>query len=402
MACPFGHSNTDNEAFYASRDKETENLSYTEYLCLDGLLKNVHPASNVHDEHLFIVVHQVYELWFTQIIFELDSLREIFMSPKVDDRLMLKINTRLQRVVKILTVLVDQIKILETMTPMDFSDFRIHLKSSSGFQSFQFRLIENKLGVLKDNRISYNQQDYGNVFEGEMRQALEESEKSPSVFKLVEAWLERNPGLEDSNICFWQKFEVNCRRWFEEQSKLDADVSDPELKESLHRAYLKNKENFETILVEEKYEAKLAKGDRTLSWKALKGALMIYYYRDELLFHEPYQMMSLLMDIDSLMIKWRSNHVMLVQRMLGTKAGSGGSSGYQYLRATVSDRYKAFLDFFNLSNYLVPREYIPQINTSVRRKLSSVIMPSYNMATPTASPYVNVNSKDLEHVHEER
>lgn len=386
MACPFGKtSNVDSDAFYAKRLETKENVSYAEYLQLPNLLKNVHPLSDVHDEHLFIVVHQVYELWFKQIIYELDSVRNIFMSPKVDDRHMLKVNTRLQRIVKIMTVLVDQIKILETMTPMDFSDFRIHLKSSSGFQSYQFRLIENKLGVKKDNRISYNQEDYSNVFEGDMKEKLENSEKELSVFKLVESWLERNPGLGDSDINFWGKFEENCRVWFKEQSKLHEDVTDPALKESLKRAYLKNKENFESILIKENYDAKLAKGERTLSWQALKGALMIYYYRDELLFHEPYQMISLLMDIDSLLIKWRSNHVLLVQRMLGTKSGSGGSSGYQYLRATVSDRYKAFLDFFNLSNYLVPREFIPKINISVRRKLSRVLMPTISCTQTSCS-----------------
>ncbi len=76
------------------------------------------------------------------------------------------------------------------------------------------------------------------------------------------------------------------------------------------------------------------------------------------------------MDIDSLLQKWRYNHVMLVQRMLGNKQGSGGSSGYLYLRTTVSDRYKVFLDLFNLSTWLIPRAYIPPLSAKMVKTLS--------------------------------
>lgn len=95
------------------------------------------------------------------------------------------------------------------------------------------------------------------------------------------------------------------------------------------------KDQFNDFFDEEKHNSLKKKGDRRLSFQAMQGALFIFFYRDEPRFNQPYQMISLLMDIDSLLIKWRYNHAILVQRMIGSKLGTGGSSGYQYLVATA-------------------------------------------------------------------
>ena len=101
---------------------------------------------------------QAYELWFKQIIYEVDSVRELFTNESgVDEGQMLEVIKRLQRVVMIIKLLVDQVLILETMTPLDFMDFRDYLSSASGFQSLQFRLLENKLGIKSEHRVKYNQ-----------------------------------------------------------------------------------------------------------------------------------------------------------------------------------------------------------------------------------------------------
>ena len=97
---------------------------------------------------MFIITHQAYELWFKQVIFEVDSIRVIFLEETgVNEEKMLEVIKRLQRVVMIIKLLVDQVLILETMAPLDFMDFRDYLSSASGFQSLQFRLLENKLGL---------------------------------------------------------------------------------------------------------------------------------------------------------------------------------------------------------------------------------------------------------------
>lgn len=110
--------------------------------------------------------------------------------------------------------------ILETMTPLDFMDFRNYLAPASGFQSLQFRLIENKLGVKTDHRVKYNQR-YSDAFgyNSKAIEAILDSEKEPSLQELIEKWLERTPGLEESGFNFWHKFQVSVENFLDEQEK---------------------------------------------------------------------------------------------------------------------------------------------------------------------------------------
>mgnify|MGYP001391344260 CR=1 FL=1 len=140
-------------------------LNYSDYLKLENILnsqelKSADRGTPAHDEMLFIIIHQVYELWFKQIIFELDSVLKMFGNKSVDESDVSQAVLRLDRIIEIQKILIDQIRILETMTAMDFLEFRDDLFPSSGFQSAQFRLLENKLGLLKEERINYGRNDY--------------------------------------------------------------------------------------------------------------------------------------------------------------------------------------------------------------------------------------------------
>ena len=135
----------------------------------------------------------------------------------------------------------------------------------------------------------------------------------------------------------------------------------------------------------------MERGERKLSHRALWGAIMIWLNRDEPRFHLPYQLLSLLIDLDTLINRWRceltkklmyrfriissfffkDNHALLVQREVGNKAGTGGSSGYSYLRATATDRYKPFYDIINLSTWLIPRQYVPKLTDDMKKYLST-------------------------------
>ncbi|XP_066505034.1 tryptophan 2,3-dioxygenase A [Hoplias malabaricus] len=343
-------------------------IVYGDYLQLDKivssqLLQSELKGNKIHDEHLFIVTHQAYELWFKQILWELDSVREIFISGHVrDERNMLKVNTRIHRIVMIFRLLVDQFAVLETMTALDFFDFREYLSPASGFQSLQFRLLENKIGVPDNQRVPYNRRHYRDIFRGQEIEQLLHSQKEPNLLKLVEKWLERTPGLEEGGFNFWGKLQVNICEGLRTQKEKIEQKHDSETKEELMADFLKQKELFECLFDEKRHDHLVSKGERRLSYKALQGALMIYFYREEPRFQVPFQLLTSLMDIDTLMTKWRYNHVCMVHRMIGSKAGTGGSSGYQYLRSTVSDRYKVFVDLFNLATFLVPRDWIPKLN----------------------------------------
>ena len=144
-------------------------IYYSDYLQLNKILDAQQRESEkvgkpAHDEMLFIITHQSYELWFKQIIFEIESIVDIFKSPKLEERRMGRVLHRLSRVKSIQRVLIEQIDVIETMTPMDFMEFRDLLVPASGFQSIQFKQIEILMGLKRDNRIKADRE----VFESRL------------------------------------------------------------------------------------------------------------------------------------------------------------------------------------------------------------------------------------------
>lgn len=258
------------------------------------------------------------------------------------------------------------------MTPLDFMAFRDYLCPASGFQSLQFRLLENKLGVKQEHRVKYNQ-NYTRVF-GRDPKAIEEikrSEEDPSLSCLIQRWLARTPGLESYDFDFWGKYKRAVERMLFEQEQTAQKQSKEQMKLYLMNSVKSRQAMFETIFEESLHNALVSRGERRFSYAAFQGAVMITLYRDEPRFSQPHQILTALMDIDSLITKWRYNHVIMVQRMIGSQQlGTGGSSGYQYLKSTLSDRYKVFLDLFNLSTFLIPRHLIPPLTKQMKTRLS--------------------------------
>ncbi|KAL6258987.1 hypothetical protein P5V15_008909 [Pogonomyrmex californicus] len=309
-------------------------LHYSEYLRLDKILSaqrllSAEYSDEVHDEHLFIITHQAYELWFKQIIFELDSVRALFNSESNDcnvsngspnDHLItnrsngifhvlnesktLEILKRLNRIVLILKLLVDQVTILETMTPLDFMAFRNLLCPASGFQSLQFRLLENKLGVKQEFRVKYS---YLKIFgrDPEAIEAIKRSEEEPSLSTLVQSWLSRTPGLEAHDFDFWGKYKRSVEKMLAEQEEAIHKSSKESVKDHLLINVRSRQAVFDTIFNESLHNALVSRGERRFSHAALQGAVMITLYRDEPRFSQPHQILMALMDIDSLITKWR-------------------------------------------------------------------------------------------------
>ena len=134
-------------------------IYYSDYLQLEKILgaqelESSKVGSPAHDEMLFIITHQAYELWFKQIVFELESVIDVFDDPQVEDKKMATAIHRLERIKQIQKVLIQQIDVIETMTPLDFLEFRDLLTPASGFQSIQFKQIEIMLGIKRKNRIN--------------------------------------------------------------------------------------------------------------------------------------------------------------------------------------------------------------------------------------------------------
>jgi tryptophan 2,3-dioxygenase len=243
--------------------------SYGEYLKVDELLALQRPLSEgpEHDEMLFIVIHQVYELWFRQILHELDHLEGLLARNDGAHA-----RGTLKRILTILKVMVAQLDILETMTPLEFLSFRDRLESGSGFQSHQFRELEFALG-WKDPK------------------ALE---RYPAGSE-ARARLERRLASETLWDCFLHHLALN-----------GVPVPRADLERDVTR----------------KVEPS----------PALREALITVYRSHPSLA----ELCERMVDLDEGMMEWRYRHVKMVQRTIGTRRGTGGSAGAEYLIRTLN------------------------------------------------------------------
>lgn len=247
--------------------EEGARLTYGSYLRLEQLLGQQVLESDppAHDELLFITIHQVYELWFQQLLHEVEGAR----AAMVDGRLWWARHL-LRRVATIEDVLVQQVDVIETMTPQDFLEFRHRLAPASGFQSVQFRELEFVSG-----------------------------HKDPS-------FLQRFRGLTDA-----------------ERRRLERRLAEP----SLWDAYL-------VVLG--------AAGLPVHNEDAVRASLLLVA-RDRSAYGEAWELAEGLLEHDERQAAWRARHVTMVERQIGTKSGTGGSSGAPYLRSRLTLRFYPLL-----------------------------------------------------------
>ena len=351
---------------------------YSDYLGLEKILDSQHPRSAVsgkaaHDEMLFIIVHQVYELWFKQILHELDSILVDFDAPTIDEKSIGIAVGRLGRVSEIQKILVSQLSVLETMTPLDFLDFRDYLTPASGFQSFQFRLMEDKLGLAEEKRVRFDKTPYYSRLSKEHQQLVKSAHEKPSLFALVERWLERTPFVALEGFDFWKEYEKSVDAMLGNDDAIirgNATLTDPERNAELAELE-KTKTSFSTLLDEGKFDSFRKEGVWRLSHKAVLAALFINLYRDQPILHLPFRMLEALVEIDENFSMWRYRHAIMVHRMIGTKIGTGGSSGHHYLKRTA-ETHRVFKDLFQLSTFLIPRSSRPALPSNVERALGFV------------------------------
>jgi len=341
------------------KNKTTNSLYYSDYIELDTILNSQHPRSfermeDGNDEMLFIIIHQAYELWFKQIIFELDLVRTIFIQDRINENTpdMSNVVHKLKRVVKILELLNQQVSVLETMTTLDFLEFRNYLLPASGFQSKQFRLIEAKLGLKMEER--YKKEYYKQILSESDSEEVDTVERESTLKELIIKWLERMPYFDDK---YWvdykstresseQKFWSNYRQAY--QTSLSA-------REGERLA------EFDTVFFKE------GRGD--LSPKAMQSALFITLYRDLPIFQLPFELLNTLSEIDELLSNWRYRHFSMVRRMIGIRAGTGGTSGAGYLEGTLSQHY-AFREITEVATFLIERSKLPELPNVLKEKVS--------------------------------
>lgn len=346
--------------------KKNADLTYKSYLGLETLLKSQSPLSEAHDETMFIVLHQAYELWFKLILFELDRIQKIFGAKTVADPDLRLVLASATRIVNILQLLVRQLDIMETMTPLDFLDFRHVFRSASGFQSMQFRELEVRLGLKADDRVGYDGKSFENYLPEDDRKRLHKIMKGPTLVDQVDAWLARTPFVEMGGFSFWKAYRKAVMNMIEtDRQAVTKSRKMPEAAREAELSKLKNmKAQFDMLFGEGSAEP--------LNWRfskpALQAALFINLYRDQPALQVPFQVLNSLMDIDELLALWRYRHALMVQRMLGAKMGSGGSTGHDYLVATAM-KHRIFRDFFAVSTFLIPRSKLPKLPKQVVERM---------------------------------
>ncbi len=342
---------------------------------LGKLLNCAEPRSQAlgrpsHDEMLFITVHQSYEIWFKQLLFEVDSMLAVFAKPKIAEREMGVLVSRLQRMVEILKVLVHQVDVLETMTPLDFLEFRDLLYPASGFQSLQFRLFENKLGLKSEQRLNYNALPYYKHLAGDGASQAKASEELPTLFDCLEKWLERTPFLQSNSFDFWKSYRLAVEANLNEEDRLmrETEFLTSEEKNRNLEITQRSRDSFLALFDDATYEKQKAEGGWRLSYKAIHAALLIQLYRDEPIFQLPFRLLTAVLDLDALLTQWRYRHAIMAQRMLGHRVGTGGSSGAQYLKQST-EQHRIFTDFYRLTTFFLPRSKLPVLPAELRRSL---------------------------------
>jgi len=354
---------------------------YGDYLMLNKLLSSQELLSKkfadkdngeCHDEMLFVIVHKAYELWFKQIIHELKAIVEIFKKDFIEESYLSSVFHKLERIKKIQSLLVTQLEIMETMTPMDFLEFRNLLIPASGFQSAQFREIEIMMGLATTDRIDVDREFFMGRLNESDRRKLIEVESQPNLISLIQKWLERTPFTNKENFNFWEEYKKAIKNLLDEDEATiqnnQASLTSREVTIQLENLKL-TRESFSSLFNEELHQKLVNEKHRKLSQKAILNALFILLYRDEPLLTLPQQILSSLMDIDENFTTWRYRHALMAQRMLGTKIGTGGSSGHQYLKR-AADNNRVFVDLFNLSTFLIPKSRLPKIPNEVKRELN--------------------------------
>jgi tryptophan 2,3-dioxygenase len=260
-------------------------LTYGGYLKVGELISLQHQLSDPpqHDEMLFIVIHQVYELWFKELLHELDAIIK-----RLDAGEPLAAHRLIRRCIEIERVLVDQIAVLETMMPTDFLAFRDHLMPASGFQSFQFRELEYVSGL-----------------------------KEPRFLKNYE------PGSE-------------------ERAKLELRLTQPTLADAFYE--LLRRSGFDLPAT----SGSTGENAESIAERRINELVRVYQEAEK--HYALFLLAESLIEYDEMFSMWRLRHINMVERMIGSKTGTGGSEGAAYLRKTVDRKF--FPELWELRSHL--------------------------------------------------
>ncbi len=349
--------------------------TYWDYLRLDRLLDlqgglEGDESQLMPDELHFILVHQVFELWFKLVLRQIREARDHLAAPHVPEEHVPYVVHHLRRVNTIFELAIDQFKVMETLTPQDFLDFRDKLLPASGFQSFQLREMELLLGLDRGQRAKSGFGDPIAAIEqatgegAKLAQARLAAARDEGDFRsALHVWLGRTPiqgstpnDPDDAENVdrFIDAYLAAVERHGEEQS--ERFVSRGALTES-GAAGRKDKAFAEAKAF---LRAEDVAEDERASTRRVRAALLfIESYRELPLLAWPRVLLDTVVEFEELMVLWRSRHARMVERLIGRRTGTGGSAGVDYLDKTA--KYRSFKELWAVRTLLLPRAAVPAL-----------------------------------------
>lgn len=327
------------------------------------------------DELHFIVVHQTYELWFKVILRELRSARDRLLADRVEEEEIPEVVAHLDRVTAVLRLAVAQFEAMETLSPQGFLAFRDKLVPASGFQSVQMREIETLLGLPEAMRLTY---DGADPIEHIKRMA-KDSPGGKATWKRVKAvrrertfldalseWLHRTPirgsmpGMPDDDMVV-EAFLADCLKGVRDHHEglihrmVSARNGDPEM---LAKRFGGVEKEIRRFLAAED----LKSAERPRARRVRAGILFVESYRELPLLAWPRTLLDRVVAMEQQFVIWRGRHARMVERMIGRRVGTGGSSGVDYLDETT--RYRIFTDLWEVRTLLLPNEVLPPLENA--------------------------------------
>ncbi len=303
--------------------------TYGEYLKLEELLKlqtgiDGDESKLSNDELHFIIVHQNFELWFKLIISELRCTRDILDTDYVEETKIPQAVHHMGRVIETLRLMALQWKVVETLEPQDFLNFRDKLDQASGFESFQMRKMEALMGEIWVD---------GKPVNGK---AWESFKEQRSLYDVICDWLHRTPI----------------------QGSVPGSSSDDKTVSNFVDSFI---HNHTSLYPDGNSEAQqFLKPDGNVH-RGRSGLLFIESYRELPLLAWPRKLISTLIELEEAMVLWRSSHARMVERVIGRRVGTGGSSGVDYLDMTT--KYRVFVDLWSVRSILIKKSALPELQS---------------------------------------
>lgn len=358
---------------------ERKTATYWDYIRVEDLLGlqgglNNDESTLGNDEVLFIVVHQVYELWFKLVIRELESVKNLLLRNPVPEQDISSAVQKLERCGEIFRVASDHFRVIETISTRDYLDFRDKLFPASGFQSAQMREIEILMGLTELARVPFGGKDaWKDALKGPVGQGspafrrVEQRAQSEHTLKTVmDEWLYRTPiqasqpGDENDEAVideFLQQYLSGHDKAVERQLRMADERGESEdSRAALAKRYAAQSRQVKAFLMAEKAEPE----QRSRVKRIRAAAIFITSYRELPLLAWPRRLMDKVVEFEQLFLIFRQRHARMVERVIGRRVGTGGSAGVAYLDNTAL-KYRVFDDLWAVRTVLLDVENCPPL-----------------------------------------